>query len=103
MVVEDRLVSNLVRAVLGKRGYVVELAEREEAAARMAASDSAVALLVTNAPGEFLEFASSVPLLYLTSQPDPLLRAAFRKCVVVLKPFAPADLVEAIVTLTAEP
>ena len=102
LVVEDHLVSNLVRAVLRKRGHRVRVAEAAEASALLRSPDSGISVLITNTPGLFLDFAARVPLLYLSSQPDLFLEAAFRECRVVLKPFAPdvlADAVEALVAL----
>ena len=96
VVVEDRLVSNLVRAVLRKHGYDVVLAEAAEALAMIRAPESGVDILITNSPEEFLEFGDRIPLLYLTSMPDPALQAAFLDCRVVLKPFLPGDLTAAV-------
>lgn len=100
VVVEDPLVSKLVRAVLEKRGYAVKLAGASEAAALLASPQSRVGVLVTNAPATFLQFADRVPLLYLTSAPNLLLEAAFRTCRVVVKPFVPSDLVRAVTELS---
>lgn len=100
VVVEDPLVSKLVRAVLEKRGYAVKLAGASEAAALLASPRSGVGVLVTNAPDTFLQFADRVPLVYLTSAPNLLLEAAFRACRVVVKPFVPSDLVRAVSELS---
>lgn len=96
VVVEDPLVSRLVRAVLQRHGYQVKLAAPAEARALLDAPDSTVGVLVTNTPQPFLEFGDRIPLLYLTSSPDFLMEAAFRACRVVVKPFVPEDLVRAV-------
>ena len=96
LVVEDPLVSKLVRAVLQRHGYDVSLVAPGEAHARLAAPDSNVGVLVTNEPEAFLEYSDRVPLLYLSSNPDVSLEQAFRSCRVVLKPFAPGQLVSAV-------
>jgi DNA-binding response OmpR family regulator len=96
VVVEDPLVSKLVRAVLQRCGYQVTLAAPEEAAALLAAPESNIGALVTNSPEAFLEFSDRVPLLYLSSSPDALMAAAFRSCRVVVKPFVPEELVRAV-------
>lgn len=96
LVIEDRMVSNLVRAVLRKQGYAVTAVDAAAAVARIQSPESRVELLITNSPGPFLEFSDQVPMLYLTSSPDPDLQAAFRACRVVRKPFAPAELVDAV-------
>ena len=99
VVVEDRLVSNLVGAVLRKHGYLVRGAELSEALTLLREDPGGVGVLVTNAPAAFLEFGDRVPLLYLTSQPDVKLRASFSACRVVLKPFVPSELAEAVAEL----
>lgn len=96
LVVEDPLVSRLVRSVLQRHGYDVKLATPSEAAALLEEPNSEVGILLTNAPRAFLEFSERVPLLYLTSSPDALLQAAFDSCRVVVKPFIPEDLVRAV-------
>ena len=96
VVVEDPLVSKLVRAVLQRHGYEVKLADRNEAAALLATPESNIDALVTNQPADFLEYSDRIPLLYLTSAPDFTLEAAFRACRVVTKPFAPEDLARAV-------
>ena len=96
LVVEDPLVSKLVRAVLQRHGYEVSLATPGEASAVLAAPDCKVGVLVTNQPDAFLDYSDRVPLLYLSSNPDVLLEEAFRFCRVVLKPFTPGQLVSAV-------
>lgn len=96
VVVEDVLVSKLVRTVLQKHGYSVVTAEPSEAAGILRSATAPNEILLTNAPSQFLEFAEKIPLLYLTSSPDPVMASAFRSCRVVRKPFAPQELVEAV-------
>ncbi|HLK46718.1 MAG TPA: hypothetical protein VKT49_01210 [Bryobacteraceae bacterium] len=96
VVVEDPLVSKLVRAVLQRHGYEVTLADRSEAARLLAAPESNIGVLVTNQPEDFLEYSDRVPLLYLSSSPDFTLEAAFRSCRVVTKPFVPEELAHAV-------
>jgi len=100
VIVEDFLISKLVRTVLQKKGYSTAVAGPAEAATLLRAHPDA-GLLVTNCPGIFVEFARTVPLLYLTSSPDPLLKCFFRSCRVVCKPFAPEALVKAVEELEA--
>jgi len=96
LVVEDPLVSKLVKSVLQRHGYEVKMAARAEAAALLEQPDSDIGILLTNSPAIFLEFCERVPLLYLTSSPDMLLESAFNWCRVVIKPFVPEDLVRAV-------
>ena len=99
VIVEDFLISKLVRAVLQKKGYPVVVAEPSDAAGLLR-SEGRCGILLTNSPAIFLEFADKVPLVYLTSFPDPDLQAQFRDCRVVRKPFAPEDLIQAVGELT---
>jgi hypothetical protein len=85
--------------VLQKHGYTVVMAGTSEAAGILRATNAPDEILLTNAPSDFLEFAEKIPLLYLTSSPDPEMQAAFRSCRVVRKPFAPNELVEAVADL----
>jgi hypothetical protein len=96
VVVEDLLISNLVRVLLRREDYPVTLAGVREARALLRRPEPFDGILVTNAPSHFLDFADNVRLLYLSSAPDPQLQASFRRCRAVRKPFTPADLVQAV-------
>lgn len=96
IVVEDPLVSKLLRTVLQRHGYPVKVASPEEAGPLLADPDANISALLTNTPGAFLEFSQRVPLLYLTSSPDVLFEAAFHSCRVVRKPFVPEELIQAL-------
>ena len=101
IVVEDLSISKLVRSVLQKKGRSAVVATPTEATEMLRTPESMASILVTNTPDKFLEFAESVPLLYLTSSPNLQLQYAFRNCRVVRKPFVPDDLVRAIDELAA--
>ena len=101
VVVEDPLVSNLVRAVLRKRGYSVALAEPAQVMKLLRGPEPFSGILVTNSPGFFVDCAAAIRLLYLSSSPDPRLEALFPSCRVVRKPFAPEELVQAVEELEA--
>jgi DNA-binding response OmpR family regulator len=96
IVVEDPLVSNLLRTVLNRHGYSVKLASPAEAASLLADPDAHIGILLTNTPGVFLEFSQRIPLLYLTSSPEVLYETAFHACRVVRKPFAPEELIRSL-------
>jgi CheY-like chemotaxis protein len=102
VVVEDVLVSKLVRTVLQKHGYSVVAVGPSEAAGILRSQNAPKEILLTNAPSHFLEFAEKIPLLYLTSSPDPEMESAFRSCRVVRKPFAPNELVAAVEKLSGD-
>jgi hypothetical protein len=76
-------------------------AEAPEVMKRLCGRDRLADILVTNAPAPFLEFADQIRLLYLSSCPDPRLKAQFSSCRMVRKPFTPADLVHAVAELEA--
>jgi DNA-binding response OmpR family regulator len=99
VVVEDPLISRLVSTVLRRHGCDVTLVEASEAAELFRENGSA-RILITNLPEPFLEFAERLPLLYLSSQPNPAFEAAFQWCQVVLKPFQPQELVQAVKLLS---
>jgi DNA-binding response OmpR family regulator len=101
VVVEDPLISNLVRAVLRKWGYSVVRATSSEVVELLRGPEPFVGILVTNTPAIFLGFADAIRLLYLSSSPDPRLEALFESCCVVRKPFAPQELVRAVEELEA--
>lgn len=96
VVVEDPLISNLVRSLLRRRDYAVTVARAADALAFFRRPDPFGVILVTNTPMLFLDFAESVRLLYLSSAPDPQAEARFRRCRVLRKPFAPGDLLQAV-------
>ena len=66
----------------------------------LGSGESGVNLLISNAPEEFLEVAERIPLVYLSSTPDPSVAARFRACRTVRKPFRAQTLLEAIEELT---
>ena len=101
VVVEDPQVSNLVRAILRKRGYSVMLADPPELLTLLRNPEPFGGVVVTNSPGLFREFADAIRLLYLSSSPDPKLEALFPNCRAVRKPFAPEELVRAVEELKA--
>lgn len=96
LVVEDPLVSKLLRTVLQRHGYAVKLASPEEATSLLADPEANIGVLLTNTPGVFLEFSQRVRLLYLTSSPDLAFEAAFHSCRVVRKPFVPEELIRVL-------
>jgi CheY-like chemotaxis protein len=102
VVVEDVLISKLVRTVMQKHGYSVVTVGPSEATGILRSATAPGEILLTNSPSHFLEFAEKIPLLYLTSSPDPEMQSAFRSCRVVRKPFAPNELVEAIAELSGD-
>jgi hypothetical protein len=96
VVVEDPLISNLVGAVLRRRGYRATPATIPEVLVLLRRPEPFGGILVTNSPGSFLEYADGLRLLYLSSSPDPRMEVLFSSCRVVRKPFTPEELVRAV-------
>jgi hypothetical protein len=92
LIVEDPLIQRFVGGILKRGGRPVVEADGDGALRILRAGDSAVALLITNKPARFLEFAGTLPLLYIAAFPDPALADRFRRCRMLRKPFAPVDL-----------
>ncbi|MGA2041385.1 MAG: hypothetical protein ABSH42_19055 [Bryobacteraceae bacterium] len=88
------MIQRFVGGVLKREGYDVAEAELEEALLALRAGSGAVSLLITNRPASFLEFAETLPLVYVAAFPDPALTARFRRCRVLRKPFDPGDLAQ---------
>jgi len=101
MVVEDPSIRRFVAGVLKRQGHQVVEAEMAEALRSLREHKSDVSLLVTNAPTQFLEFAATVPLLYIAAFPDPAMAARFHRCLTLTKPFRPIELAECAAELAA--
>jgi hypothetical protein len=101
LVVEDPLIRKFVSGILKREGHSVVEAGLEEAQ-RTLRSHSAVSLLITNVPAYFLEFAETVPLIYMASSPDPALAGQFRSCRTLGKPFLASDLAADAAELTQQ-
>jgi CheY-like chemotaxis protein len=98
--VEDPFICRLLAALLTPHGYAV-VATGASRAIEVLRAAAGSPVLVTNAPGKFLEFAAQVPLLYLAATPDDSLAARFRSCRVLRKPFRPKELLAALDELGA--
>ncbi len=100
LIVEDPFVSKYLCSLLAPKGYTIKTAGVVRGNEFIRSGQASV--IVTNAPGEFLEFADRVPVVYLSSAPDPDLAHKFHCCHMVTKPFRAADLVSAIDDACAE-
>lgn len=103
VVVEDPFIRTYLRAALARKGYRVVGTDARTAAEMIRSGADAVDLLITNSPGDFVEFADSTPVLYLSGAPDPDQVAPFSASRVLQKPFHPEDLFAAVRELTACP
>ena len=86
------MIRRFVGGILKREGYRVLEADVGEAVRSLREDPAAVTLLVTNVPGQFVEFGDRVRIIYVATSPDPALAARFRCCRILRKPFAPADL-----------
>lgn len=102
LIVEAPIVQKFLRAVLEREGYEAVEATPQWALEVMELSQPRVGIVITNAPGLFLQFADWLPVLYLAACPDLELAARFRTCCVLQKPFHPGELVEAVQSLSAK-
>jgi hypothetical protein len=96
LAVEDLFIVHYLDQLLTPHGYAVIGAGVRQAAALLGSGESGVSLLISNAPEEFLEFAECIPVVYLSSAPDPSVGARLRACRTVRKPFRAQTLLEAI-------
>ena len=96
LVVEDPLICNLIRCILSTTGYSVWEKSASRAADVLRSQSADVALLITNMPGSFLEFAQTVPLIYVAAAPRPELAAGFRCWAALQKPFSPQQLLSLV-------
>ena len=94
LVVEDPLVRKLIAGILTREGYRVAEDETPRAVERLQDEPQSFGLLITNKPASFLDFAETIPLIYVAAAPDPELARRFRHCAVLSKPFHPRRLVE---------
>ncbi len=101
VVVEDPLISNLVRTLLLRQEYTVITSGVGDAIELLRRPEPFHGILVTNTPTFFIGFADRLRLLYLSGMPDPGIEALFPRCRVVRKPFAPAALLQAVKDLEA--
>jgi hypothetical protein len=100
LAVEDLFIVHYLDQLLTPHGYAVIGAGARQAAALLGSRESGVSLLISNTPEEFLEFAERIPIVYLSSAPDPSVAARFRACRTVRKPFRAQTLLDAIEELT---
>ncbi len=96
---EDPFVRRLVRDVLTRRGYRVIGAEVDEAVEMLRSGEGELRLVITNSPREFMDFAESLPVLYMAAAPDETVAARFRACRTLQKPFSNQRLLEAVGSL----
>lgn len=101
LIVEDPTIRRFVGGILKREGYVVVEAELGKALRALRDEPGAVSLLITNGPAHFLEFAGTLPVLYVAASPDPALAGRFRCCRTLRKPFRPADLLLRVAELAA--
>jgi len=92
LVVEDPLVRKLIDEILTRGGYAVVEAEPRPALDLLRDQTDKVALLVTNTPGAFLDYAQQVALLYVATFPEPRWAEKFPRCRGLPKPFSPQKL-----------
>jgi DNA-binding response OmpR family regulator len=98
-VIEDPFIRKLLRDILTRHGYQVVEYTTPHVAELLRSGAEQIDLIITNTPGDFLEFAEQLPVVYLAAAPDPELAACFQRCTCIRKPFMAEDLVAAITEL----
>ncbi len=93
---EDPFVRKLLRDLLERRGYHVANVDADRMAKLQETGDVHVQMVITNHPGDFLNFADCTPMIYISSTPDPDLASKFRCCRTFRKPFRNEDLLAAV-------
>jgi DNA-binding response OmpR family regulator len=94
LVVEDPLVRRLIDGILTRAGYSVVEAEPGHARKILADRAENIALLVTNIPEFFLDYAGSVALLYVCTTLEEQWVTRFARYRCLAKPFLPHELVD---------
>jgi len=100
LVVEDPFIQKYLRTVLGRRGYQVRGADARSAEEMLRSTPEMVDLVITNSPRDFLAFARTLPLLYMSGAPDLELASRFLRSRVIRKPFHPDQLLRLVEDLT---
>ena len=101
LVVEEPAIRKLIGGILKRGGYRVTEADPNHGLDCLRNKTESFTLLVTNSPEGFLEFAKTVPVIYVAAMPDPELAQRFRHCAMLPKPFVPHRLIELAGELTA--
>ena len=96
LVAEDPFINSFIKTLLHRQGHKVVTSESSQACELLHSGELTVDLVITNCPGLFLEFADTLPLIYIAACPDPDMAALFRTCRVLRKPFRNEELREAV-------
>jgi CheY-like chemotaxis protein len=95
VIVEDPMVGRLIHSVLARLGYPITEAS-SATALDLFQGKAYPGLIVTNKPQLFLDFADHTRLLYVAAVPDYRLAEKFPMSRVLLKPFHPTELLNAV-------
>src|SRR5580692_8306799 len=77
LVAEDPFVGTFLRTVLQRHGYKVVTGEATRASELLRQRTLTPDIVITNQPSVFLEFAGTLPMLYIAASPDHQLAAQF--------------------------
>ena len=94
LIIEDPLIRKLIAGILTRAGYRITESDQPEGVEKLRKQPRDFCLLITNRPQDFLEFAETVPLLYIAAMPDLELASRFRRCGVLRKHFHPVKMLE---------
>jgi hypothetical protein len=96
LVAEDPFVSSFLRTILQRHGHAVVVGDAARVSDLLRRDSVAPAVVITNRPEAFVEFAGSIHLLYIAATPDFHLASQFSTCRVLSKPFRNDELLEAV-------
>lgn len=100
-VAEDPFIGRYLRTLLGRHGFQAVDNDTPSTRKLMEAGQLRPAILITNAPEAFIEFADEVGIVYIAAAPDPALVRPFRHSRTLRKPFQAEELLKALGDLTA--
>lgn len=101
LVCENPFIEKYLDAVLGRIGRQAIFMGPRKAIEMVKSGQHRIALLITNAPADFLPLANDLPFLYLSAAPDHAVAASFPRLRILQKPFRMSDLVSAVNELLA--
>jgi len=96
LVSEDPFISSFLRTVLQRHGHQVAICEPRRASEYLRTGRMNAKIVITNTPEAFLDFAGTLPVLYIAACPDPALALQFSACRTLRKPFRNDDLLQAV-------
>ncbi|HWD00244.1 MAG TPA: hypothetical protein VG456_25975 [Candidatus Sulfopaludibacter sp.] len=96
VIVEDPFIRRYLRSILTRAGLRTMEAEECAAVDLVRSGEVRVAVLITNDPRAFREFAADCALIYTSSSPESTMVEGFERCRILQKPFHADELLKAL-------